>query len=513
MNNDDNEIEELRGVRVRYSTIVNYVSHIYRLGVAVLFAIITTRKLSVEEYGLFTTLIALATLFTSIYDIWNFWIIRYNARKRYELVSSCFFINTVYAPIAFTLILVLSIYYVSMLKTQHIYFIISGILVLINLLFTYFRSISLSTKPFIEGKVSIIEHSVRIIMAYILVVVFSLKLLGALLTVILTITSSLPIYYLFLKKYRVELPKPGFNSKNVLLLIKNSYISLVSTLHDFLRQLDRPLLTALTNSTLASAYIGVSYVPRSVILQSSSAFTASLSARLLRKPIREDIDYILRISLIINTGLLLLLIMLSKPLLSLFREEYIEANVLFIIFSLESFIYVFLTIFVSIASSIEREDLDKFGLELVDTALFKLRFYMFTTGLTVVLISSITVFMLQNIGFKDPVILGLPFSISWLVSTFFLTIYGYKTALKKIEFNIPWIEVLYVVVSCIITFTITSFFNLTNIVIRNVWIDVPKVFFSAIIVLATYFSFEFILSKWFRNFVKTIVNYLMSRVL
>ncbi|MEM4620525.1 MAG: hypothetical protein QW607_09965, partial [Desulfurococcaceae archaeon] len=87
------------------------------------------------------------------------------------------------------------------------------------------------------------------------------------------------------------------------------------------------------------------------------------------------------------------------------------------------------------------------------------------------------------------------------------------TALKKIEFNIPWIEVLYTIISCIITFIITSFFNLTNIIIRNVWIDVPKVFLSATIVLATYFLFEFILSKWFRNFVKTIVNYLMSRVL
>lgn len=510
MSSNSYEQEELLSVRVRYSTIINYISHIYRLGIAVLFAVIVTRRLSIYDYGLFTTIIALATIFTSIYDIWNFWIIRYYARKRYELVSSSFFINMIYTPIAFSIFLALSIYYVEVLNTEYIYFIIGSTFIFINLFFTYFRSLSLSSKPFIEGKVSIIEHSIRVLSTYILVVVFSLKLLGALVSVLLTIAISLPIYYLFFRKYGVQIPKPVFNLKNTLLIVKNSYISIISTLYDFLRQIERPLLTALTNSTIAAAYISVSYIPRSVILQSSSAFTASLSARLLRKPVREDIDYVLRMSLLINTGLLLVLLIFSKSILSLFREEYVEANLLFIVFSIESFIYIFMSIFVSIASSIEREDLEKFGLDLINTALFKLRLYMFISGLFSISASSAIAITLLIIGFRDPVILSLPYPLAWFVSTILLTIYSYRTALKKIEFSLPWREVFYSIISCLVVFLLSNTLNLINIVIRNVWIDLPKLIYSVAIVLAMYFSILLVLSNWFRNFVKTIIKYVFS---
>lgn len=501
------EYEEIRGVRVRYSTIVNYISHIYRLGIAVLFAVIITRRLSVTEYGLFTTIIALATMFTSIYDIWNFWIIRYYARKRYDFVSSCFFINTLYTPLAFSLFLIISHYYVELLSTEYIYFIIGSISIVTSLFFTYFRSISLSSKPFIEGKVSIVEHSVRIALAYLLVVVLSLKLLGALVSFILTITMGLPIYILFFKKYGIYVPKLNFNTKDILLVIKNSYISTISTLYEFLRQIERPLLTALTNSTVAAAYIGVSYVPRSVILQSSSAFTASLIARLLRKPVSEDVEYVLRISFLINTSLLLVLILFSRSLLSLFRGEYVEVDPLFMVFSLESFIYIFLSIFVSIASSIEREDLEKFGLGLKDTALFKLRFYMFTTGLIVILLSSSTTTIFLSMGFSNPVILCLPYPIAWLFSTIVLTIYSYKVALKKIKFSLPWREILYASVSSLTTGLLINSLGYTNIAIRSVWTDLPKLVSSITLVLSIYFSIILILSKWFREFIKTIIKY------
>lgn len=504
------ESEEIRGVRVRFSTIINYVSHLYRLVIAVLFAVVITRRLSIEEYGLFTTIIALTTLFSLIYDVWNFWIIRYSARKRYELVSSSLFINIVYVIISATPFFLLSNYYVEVLGTEFTYFYIGYFIILVSLFLTYLRSISLSSKPFIDGVVSIIEHSVRLLFAYLLVVVFSFRVLGALITVVLTIAIGSLMYYLFLKRHGVYIPKPSFNMKRTLLILKNSYISTISTLYEFLRQLERPLLTAITNSPLPAAYLGVSYVPRSVMLQSSAAFTASLSARLLRKPVKEDIDYTLRLCIVINTGVLLVTLIFSKSILSLFRREYIEASILFILFSLESYIYIFLNIFISIASSIEREDLEKFGLKLLSTALFKLRFYMFLTGLLVILSSSIALTTLLFLRYTDPIVLSLPYPVAWLISSILLSIYSYKVALSKIEINIPWLEVIYSTVSSIVAGLTAVAFGLINITIYHIWIDLPKLIISVIAVLAIYFSILVVLSKWFRDLVKTIAIYLLS---
>jgi len=71
--NDNDAIElneEITSIRVRYSTIVNYLSQIYRLIIAVGFTIVVTRRLTREEYGLFTTINSINLITLSIAFLW-----------------------------------------------------------------------------------------------------------------------------------------------------------------------------------------------------------------------------------------------------------------------------------------------------------------------------------------------------------------------------------------------------------------------------------------------------------
>ncbi|MCD6301739.1 MAG: hypothetical protein J7L82_06700, partial [Staphylothermus sp.] len=71
------DYEEIKSLRVRYSTIVNYFYIIYRVLTASIFAVIVLRKLPVEDYGLYNVILALIALFQPIPQIWNMWVSRF----------------------------------------------------------------------------------------------------------------------------------------------------------------------------------------------------------------------------------------------------------------------------------------------------------------------------------------------------------------------------------------------------------------------------------------------------
>jgi len=51
--------------------------------------VIVLRKLPVEDYGLFNVILALIALFQPIPQMWNMWVSRFYARKRYDIAYKC----------------------------------------------------------------------------------------------------------------------------------------------------------------------------------------------------------------------------------------------------------------------------------------------------------------------------------------------------------------------------------------------------------------------------------------
>ncbi len=507
---EEEVLEEARKVRVRYSTIMNYIAQVYRLLLAILFAVIATRKLSVEEYGLWTTIFGVSGVLTSIYGIWYMWVTRFYARRRYDIVAATPILTMIYAPIAIALMALTGLYYASILGWGFEYFIVASLMIVHAGFNRYFRSIVIGSRPYIEARVNIIRDTVRVITVYILVVVFMQKLLGVLLSTIVAGFTSTILYVLFLRHEKIAIPKPMFIKKHIARILKNSYIPVLNTSSQLTTHIERPILTALSASTTATAYLGISYIPRSVILQSSQAFTSPLLSKLLRIPSREDIEDVLRLTFAINIGATAFILVMVKPILSLFRPEYMSAWPLFIIFSLESLVMVFANIFAAVSVALEKKDLYEEGLKLTDTPLFKINLARFLRNTLSVLAGSTAIATALYIGVKDPVLIALFYPISWFASGIPLLVYTYRLSKKKIHYSIPVKELLSSLLAATIASLYLYFSKATTIIIKNFWSTVPILLIHVAIYLAIYSIVLLALSKWFREFVFKAIKYYFS---
>lgn len=507
MGSSNNSYDDSMLVRVRYSTIINYIGQLYRLLAAVGFALIVTRRLSVAEYGLFTTIIGLTGIITSVYGIWNFWVPRFYARKRYDLVSTAFLLDITYAPIGYTIIVLLGLYYASVLNQDLLYFLVGGLIIFISLINGYNRSIVIGSRPFIEGKIIVLRETLRIIFVYTFIILLYLRVLGAILGIVLTLAFTAILYILYMRYYGLEIPRPLFRKEKIAILVKNSYISLIFSLYTFLSQIERPFLTLITASTVVAAYLGVSYIPRSIILQSGRAFTSGLAARLLRKPVREDIEDVLRICFIINIGLLFITISLNRTILSLFRKEYIDAWPLFILFTIESLIMIVSNIFSAIATALERKDLYESGRALLDTPLFKLYMARFIRGTISIATASIVAAIMLYLGVSNPILICLPYPLFWLISSIPYMIYAYKEARKKIYFAIPWRELFSSTISGLTTAIALHIIGGTDFIVASFWSDIFVLLKIIIIAFTIYSIIVLALSPWLRAFIKKSISY------
>jgi len=499
-------------VRVRYSVIVNYISQLYRLFVSFMFVVLVTRKLSVFDYGVLNTVQGINGVLVAFYGLWSYWVVRYYARGRRDLVSSAYGMMLVYAPVAFIIMVSLGLLYSSAINIPLSVFVWGALIVVSTSVLAYLRSLASGSKPFIIGKTVIVGETTRLVFAYIAVVLLRMSVDGVLLSILIMVVVEIVVYLLMFNYYGVEVPRPRFNKSLQLRLLKNSYIPLTNILSTMLSQVERPLLTAVTRSTYATAYLGVSYIPRSVVLQGSQAFTSGLGAQLLRKPSRADIEDVLRINFIVNVFLTILLVVMAKPLISLFNPQYMVVWPLFVLFTLESFIISLYSLFSTVAVSVEAKDMYEYGLKLVETPLFKLGFARLVRNIASITIGTTGVFVcLYVFRINDPYLLASFYPISWFLTGVPLLLYGYRQAINKFKFRIPWREVFASVIGSVSSSIYLFVVGATNIYVESFWRDVPILGYHVLVAVLIYGVALYLLSPWLRRFIRMGLRHYLGR--
>ncbi len=504
--------EELASIRVRYSTIVNYLSQVYRLLLTILFTLIVARKLSVEDYGLWITIIGVANVLTMAHWIWGMWSLRFYARKKYEMVSAAYALTLIYIPISLAVFMLVGLWYNSVLGWGLSAFLIASLLA-VSEAFNYFlRSIVLSSRPYIEGKAVMVRVTVRLAVAYALVVMIKAGLVGVMVSTIIGSVAAVITRYALLRRQRITIPKPRFSLKEVTVLVKNAYISVIAYFSSLLINVEKPLVTALTASTNLTAYLGVAYVPRSIITRSSSAMGSGLTPKLLRVPSRRDVEDILRIAMTVNLGITFLIVMMGKPILSLLKLAYVDAYVLLVIITAESLLYTISILLGTVASSSERADLQVHGIKLSRTPIFKspmaslircvVALGLGTAGMLV---------MIHAYGLTDNPYLVLPYPLAWLGTSLPLLIYMYRLAKSKVEFSFPKRETVAGIAGGIVMSLYMYVSGASSILVRNFWHDAPVLALHALAGLILYGIVILALSPWSREFLKLSLKFVRSK--
>jgi len=515
VSNDEVEYtqEELASIRVRYSTIMNYISEMYRLILAILFTLVIVRKLTVPEYGLWTTIMGVVSILSGVHSIWCTWSLRYYARKRYDMVSFAYALTLMYAPLSLAVLLLIGYLYNSILGWGFMAFALASLMLISESFNMFLRSLILGSRPYIEGRILMVRVTIRLVVAYVLVVLLHIGLLGVVLAVIVCSSIVALLRYVVMKRNGIVVPKPRMEYGGIGKLLKNSYISLMLYLSNLVINLDRPMVTALTSTTDLTAYLGVAYIPRNVIVRSSGALSSGLVSKLLRVPSAKDIEDVLRIALILNVGMISLLITLAKPVLSVFKVAYVSAWLLLVLMGTESLIYTLTILLGNVASASETADIHAYGLKLIKTPIFKVPMLLFIRGVIALGLGSAGMIFLLNEGqgrMTDPYAV-LPYPIAWVLTGIPLLAYMYMMAKSRVAFSFPVREFLATLTGSALMALYLILSNTINIVIREFWRDAPVLVLHALIGLTIYGTVVLALSPWSREFLKLSIKFVRSR--
>jgi len=163
-------VDELRAIRLRYSALTGYLFLLYSILTSLAYTVVILRRLSIEQYGLFTYSLAVTQVFPPFTSLWNTWVFRFYARKRYESLPTALLVNTVYA-LASSLFTWLALY---LSEPNPIYSTLWSASVFISIANTYYYTILQCTRPYAATYVAVVSEGVRVLSAYLYVIAFKL---------------------------------------------------------------------------------------------------------------------------------------------------------------------------------------------------------------------------------------------------------------------------------------------------------------------------------------------------
>lgn len=190
------------GIRLYYSGFIIFAAQILSVITGLAFTLLLTRHLTKQEYGIWANIFDLVNYFLLLSGIFPFWAIRFIARGKQGAAKTGLLANLVISLIS-------AILYVSLTPFLTGAFRIGGPYVVMYLIafaqiinvhvILIFESVLRATKPQAVGYGLLIEETVKLALAYVLIVRLEQLFLGALLSIILSTTIQV-LYYVSITK-------------------------------------------------------------------------------------------------------------------------------------------------------------------------------------------------------------------------------------------------------------------------------------------------------------------------
>ncbi len=493
-------------IRLRYSSMVNYLAMTYRTLVAIGFIIVVARKLTISEYGLWGIILSTTQMLSSLVSLWNFWMSRYLGRGFSEAFGSAIALSTIYWVVGGAVYAVLA-YGEYLILGWGLPYLMLGVLIFIfNIYFSTVNSALSVVKPEGMGYIRFIYETSRIVLAYLFVVVLSFKLSGAVLAMALSLAiGSIEGLRILLRLRTVSL-KP---SKSLMLRwLKGIYIPVISVVNGFLLNGLRAFTAWLTASDVPVAYLNVGLSAQAPILTASSATTPALYARALKKPQGSDLSEVLKIYFLITGFLTFTFIVLSKPIATLYNPVYKDAYIIVSVISLYALVTGLISIHSTLLMGGEKVDVEgsmSFN-ELRSSYLFKIPFLMLAATIATYGMSASAIMLSQDKSFLTD---SLYVVASLAISSILPLPYVLREVRKLVTYKFPRREALTTLVAggAMTLFYVFAGFN--NITVHSFWRDGVTLAIAVGIGGSIYVAVWLIMSKWLRGLVKLALSELL----
>jgi len=495
-------------IRLVYSTVINYFSLIYRLLTSILFSVIIARELSPKEFGLWGVILSLVTTLSTPIMIWVYWMQRYFARGFKRATGTGLILTLAYCSLATGIYL----YLIELQKNifgWDVRHLVWGVpFLLLNLLHNYGMSVASVSKPELRGFCISVYNTLRLC-----VLALFLFLGGSHIDLIVVIMVNafallLSNIYLYLSLILVGALNYSFDLNLVLEWFKGSFVPGFNTVYNMLSRYIRVAVSWLSGSEAPAAYLNIAFSSGAPLLQTSHAAMPALYAKILREKRGGDVENAFRLFVILSGFLFPSLILLSKPIATLYNPEYLEAHVLVELFTVYTLILGVQNLcFVIIQGSI---DVDRYGIGSVRQVLKSYLVKSYLLKLIGISIAYSLIFALIPVVKEDYLLESVIAIIALVIGTLAVLPFFYRIASQNVSYRLPWREVKASIVAACFIFIYYTLSGARNVVVTNLLADSQILITHAVVALAIYIATEYVLSPWTRRIINKELGKLLK---
>jgi len=500
-------------IRLRYSGVINFVAAMVSLLISFGFVVVITRRLSVEEFGLWALISTLVSYPLMPTSIWGYWYPRFVARGVPKSTGTAFAVSLCYLPLALAIYVLASYWLCNFVIGWGFWIatIFGSSFIALGLVGGVVNGVASTYAPEVPGYSSLVYDFLRLPLAYLFVVLLRLGLSGALLAAFLAsaISTSIALMILVKKGLRWD----GIDFGLAKRWFKGFPIPLLGIFDGMLVNSDRILLAGLCGSESPVAYMSASYSLRNQIAY-GRATAAGLYAKMLRGGSASDVEEITKLYFAITAFMFTSILCLSRPLLTLLNPVYRDAYWVVWIASLYVFIEGFFGIFHSVVSGRERVDL-KPEISISDYIKSRLFKWGFASAMMHVLGLAIgTALLLAFLqGGLGVVPLASAYPVGSLIGLLAFAHPLYKLTKEVIDLKFPWRGMAPFIVASLCSTSCYLALGSHAIAVMSFWSDAPVLLAHVAIAGAVYFAVSYALSPWLRKLVKEARSFVFTEML
>lgn len=355
-------------VRLRYTGIILFLSRLFSLLTGAVFVLLITRKLPIEDFGLWSMIgryLGYVLILTTVY---SYWLPRTMARG----------INTSKTGLVFSFILgstatlfyvIIAFWFSSAFDQSLLILLLVAPEVILSYIQSTMESVSTGYAPQLIGFAQIIFELVKVGLAFCLVFFFRVELTGA----VLAVVGAQLVSVLFLTALNFKV----INSSKLNLDIakswlKHSWLPLFSAGVGIVGGLDIILVRLISGSELPIAYYGIAFTIAGVVMN-TNVLASGLYPRLLAKAHLSETEVVMKLMYMFAIPMSVFIFFYAEPISAVFGLKYLVATNIVRVAALSSLISIFSLLLDTVIVGIERGDAERLNSkDLVSSMLFKL---------------------------------------------------------------------------------------------------------------------------------------------
>ena len=346
-------VNERKGIRPYYSGFIIFAAQLLSIITGIIFTLLLTRNMSKPEYGIWANIFDIVGYFLILSGLLPFWVIRFVARGKTGAARTGLLANLVVSLIS-------ALIYFALMPTLTSAFNITGQYVIayfvasaqiVNLHLTaMLESVVRATKPQNVGFGLLIEESVKLALAYVLIVRLQQLFLGALLSIILSSTVQV-LYYVSISR---PVLKEKVQWKYVREWLKGSTANLYYSIGNQVAAFPIILLFLLGGQAARGDYQAASTF--SNIIGYSLFISYALYPRLLAGESVKGVAQSLKTVMMFAIPMTAIVLSIPRSLLTILNVQYSEAVPILILLAIDSLMLIGSQFLTSVIFGVEKLD-------------------------------------------------------------------------------------------------------------------------------------------------------------